>query len=177
MKLEILSLSPENTKKIGNELSRLLSQGDIVFLLGELGGGKTTFISGVAEGLKIKNSISSPSFTLINVYDFIKDNIENRLVHCDLYRIDGFKDIPDIGIEDYIYDKKSIVFIEWGIFLKEKISKNYFEIKFEYFFENSDSENETQDLNQKRKITFIANNSYWKQKLEVFKKQINNDII
>lgn len=177
MKLEILSLSPENTRKIGYKLSKLLSQGDVVFLLGELGGGKTTFISGVAEGLKIKSNISSPSFTLINVYDFIKDNMKNRFIHCDLYRIDSFKDIPNIGIEDYIYDKKSVVFIEWGIFLKEEISRNYLEIKFEYFFENSGLENETEDLNQKRKITFFANNSYWVQKLKDFKKQIDNDII
>lgn len=169
MKLEILTSTPEDTKRIGRSLSQLLSQGDIIFFLGELGGGKTTFISGTAEGLNIKGNVTSPSFTLINIYDFVKGGIKTRLVHCDLYRIDSFKDIPDIGIEEYIYDTKSVVFVEWGCFLKEKISRDYLEIKFEYFFEDLDAEDNPEAMNQKRKIIFSAENSYWKQKLELLK--------
>jgi tRNA threonylcarbamoyladenosine biosynthesis protein TsaE len=169
MNLKILSASPEATRKIGSSFAKLLNPGDIIFLLGELGGGKTTFISGVAEGLEARGNVSSPSFTLINIYDFTKNNIEFSLVHCDLYRASGFKDIPDIGIEEYIYDGKSIVFIEWGNFLKEKISKDYLIIKFEYIFDGADEVGSKETMDQKRQLTFSAENIYWIQKLKLFK--------
>jgi tRNA threonylcarbamoyladenosine biosynthesis protein TsaE len=169
MNVKILSTSPEKTRKIGNRFAKLLNPGDIIFLLGELGGGKTTFISGIAEGLEARGNVSSPSFTLINIYDYTKDSIEFNLVHCDLYRVSGFKDIPDIGIEEYIYDGKSIVFIEWGNFLKEKISKDYLLIKFEYIFNDACEEGSNETLDQKRQLTFSAENTYWTQKLKLFK--------
>ena len=169
MNVKVVSASPEETRKIGGRFAKLLNPGDIIFLIGELGGGKTTFISGVAEGLKARGNVSSPSFTLINIYDYTKDNIELNLVHCDLYRISGFKDIPDIGIEEYIYDEKSIVFIEWGNFLKEKISKDYLLIKFEYIFNDAGKEGSSETSDQKRKLTFSADNTYWKEKIKLLK--------
>ncbi len=169
MDLKILSDSSEKTRIIGAGFAKLLNPGDIVFLLGELGGGKTTFISGVAKGLEATGNVSSPSFTLVNIYDFIKDGIKYNLVHCDLYRVSGFGDIPDIGIEEYIYDDKSIVFIEWGNFLKEKISKDYLIIKFDYILDDADRDDCKETLNQKRQINFLAENTYWIQKLKSFK--------
>ena len=169
MNVKIMSASPEKTKKIGSKFAWLLDPGDVIFLLGELGGGKTTFISGVAEGLKAKGNVSSPSFTLINIYDYKKNNTQLNLVHCDLYRVSGFKDIPDIGIEEYIYDGKSIVFIEWGDFLKEKISKDYLVIKFEYIFEDAGKEKSCETQDQKRQLTFSTENTYWRLKLRLFK--------
>jgi len=169
MDLKILSESSKKTKMIGEGFAKLLNPGDVVFLLGELGGGKTTFISGIAKGLKSKGNVSSPSFTLINIYEFTKDDIKYNLVHCDLYRVSGFKDIPDIGIEEYIYDNKSIIFIEWGNFLKEKISKDYLVINFDYILDDQNQEDNIEELNQKRQLTFSAENTYWVQKLKNFK--------
>lgn len=170
MDLKILSESSKKTRMIGEGFAKLLNPGDVVFLLGELGGGKTTFVSGVAKGLRSKGNVSSPSFTLINIYEFTKDDIKYNLVHCDLYRVSGFKDIPDIGIEEYIYDDSSIVFVEWGNFLKEKISKDYLIINFDYILDDQDQENNTETLNQKRQLTFSAENTYWVQKLKIFSK-------
>jgi len=170
MDLKILSESSEKTRMIGEGFAKLLNPGDIVFLLGELGGGMTTFISGIAKGLNSKGNVSSPSFTLINIYEFTKDNVEYNLVHCDLYRVSGFKDIPDIGIEEYIYDNRSIVFIEWGNFLKEKISKDYLVIKFDYMLDDQKQADSKETLDQKRQLTFSAENIYWTQKLKIFKK-------
>lgn len=169
MNLKIVSTSPGKTRKIGTRFAKLLNPGDLIFLLGELGGGKTTFISGIAKGLEARGNVSSPSFTLINIYDYTKDNMELNLVHCDLYRVSGFKDIPDIGIEEYIYDGRSIIFIEWGNFLKEKISKNYLIIKFEYIFNDASQEGGNEALDQKRQLTFSAENTYWIKKLKLFK--------
>jgi tRNA threonylcarbamoyladenosine biosynthesis protein TsaE len=169
MEIKIFSDSPGETRKTGSIFAKLLNPGDIIFLLGELGGGKTTFMSGVAEGLSAIGNVSSPSFTLINIYDCTKDKDELKLVHCDLYRVKGFKDIPDIGIEEYIYDEKSVVFIEWGNFLKEKISWDYLLIKFEYIFNDECNESEGGISDQKRLLTFSADNIHWNQKLKLFK--------
>ena len=169
MNVKMISASPQKTKITGSMFAMLLDPGDIIFLLGELGGGKTTFMSGVAEGLKARGNVSSPSFTLINIYDYKKDNVKLNLVHCDLYRVSGFEDIPDIGIEEYIYDGKSIVFIEWGGFLREKISKDYLTIKFEYIFNEDGKEDRGELPEQKRQLTFSAENTYWRQKLRSFK--------
>jgi tRNA threonylcarbamoyladenosine biosynthesis protein TsaE len=169
MNVKMISSSPQKTKIIGSMFAMLLSPGDVIFLLGELGGGKTTFISGVAEGLKVSGNVSSPSFTLINIYDYKKDNIRLNLVHCDLYRIESFRDIPDIGIEEYIYDGKSIVFIEWGNFLREKITKDYLVIKFEYIFNGEGKEESSEASDSKRILTFSAENTFWRQKLRLFK--------
>ncbi|MCL6087065.1 MAG: tRNA (adenosine(37)-N6)-threonylcarbamoyltransferase complex ATPase subunit type 1 TsaE, partial [Actinobacteria bacterium] len=159
------------TKKMGESFSKILSGGDVIFLSGELGGGKTTFISGIAEGLKVKGNVSSPSFTLISIYDFIKDKIKLKMIHCDLYRISNFNEIFDIGIEEYIHDLKSTVFIEWGSFLKKKIPAKYLEIIFEYLIDDAIEEENYSALNQKRKITFSAKSPYWKQKLKLFKSE------
>lgn len=169
MKLKILSNSSEKTRLTGERFASLLSPGDIIFLLGELGGGKTTFISGIAKGLEARGNVSSPSFTLINIYDFAIEGIEYSLVHCDLYRISGFKEIPDIGIEEYIYDDRSIVFIEWGDFLKEKISKDHLVIKFEYLFDDENQKDHKEISYQKRQLIFSSENAYWNQKLKLFK--------
>jgi len=169
MELKFITSSPEETKKIGKRLSGFLSPGDVVFFLGELGGGKTTFISGIAEGLKVKENVSSPSFTLINIYNFIRDGVELRLVHCDLYRINSFKDIPDIGIEEYLYDSKSVTLIEWGSFIKEKTLKEYLEIRLEYFFEDDFQGENFNTVNQKRKITFSESGVYWEGKIEIMR--------
>jgi tRNA threonylcarbamoyladenosine biosynthesis protein TsaE len=169
MNVKMISASPGKTRIIGSMFAMLLSPGDIIFLLGELGGGKTTFISGIAEGLKSEGNVSSPSFTLINIYDYKKDNTRLNLVHCDLYRVEGFRDIPDIGIEEYIYDGQSIVFIEWGNFLREKISKDYLIIKFEYIFNYEGKEESSEISDRKRILTFSAENTYWRQKLRLFK--------
>jgi tRNA threonylcarbamoyladenosine biosynthesis protein TsaE len=173
MNLKIITNAPEETVKLGSKLSNILNIGDLIFLVGDLGAGKTTFISGVAKGLKIKNDISSPSFTLINEYDLVKNNLPIKFFHCDFYRINNLEEILDIGIEDYIYNKNSIIFIEWGTFLKQKISKDFLEIRFEYYFNNNSNLIEkNQDLSQKRKITFVSNNKYWNSKLKLFKEQI-----
>ena len=68
MQLEFISGSASFTRNLGKEFSGYLASGDVLLLSGELGGGKTTFISGIAEGLGISGDLSSPSFTILNEY-------------------------------------------------------------------------------------------------------------
>lgn len=164
----IESDSSEHTRQIGKAFAKFLDPGDVILLSGELGGGKTTFISGAARGLNISQNISSPSFTLINVYDFVSNNKKLKMAHCDLYRISNVADIIDIGLEDFIYNENTITFIEWAEKIKDNILKNFLEIYFEYYIPSTSNESEANIENQKRKITLVSNSSYWDKKISQY---------
>lgn len=101
--------SPEETEELGVKLSKELKDGDRVALVGELGGGKTRFVRGVARGLGSKGFIKSPSFTIINIYE----GGRLPLYHIDLYRIGRAEELFETGVEEYIYGK-GISIIEWA---------------------------------------------------------------
>lgn len=100
----------------------------IICLDGELGSGKTIFAKGIANALGIKESITSPTFTIIKEYDG-----ELPLYHMDLYRLDG--NIDGIGIEEY-FTKGGVVVIEWASTIKEHLPEERLEIKFKVIDEN-----------------------------------------
>ncbi|HHT79148.1 MAG TPA: tRNA (adenosine(37)-N6)-threonylcarbamoyltransferase complex ATPase subunit type 1 TsaE [Actinobacteria bacterium] len=176
MELVCKSQSAENTKEIGGKLASLTDKGDIILLSGELGGGKTTFISGIAQSLNSKQPVSSPSFTLINIYDCRKNKKPVGIVHCDLYRIDEINDISGIGLEDYIYNEDYIVLIEWAGRLKEGILKDFLEIKFEYIIDEKQNSDLEYSEKQHRKITFNSENKYWDRKITLLKTGLKNCI-
>jgi len=113
----MIAKNEKETKKIGEDIAKKLAGGDIVLLYGELGAGKTTLTKGIANFFKIKNDITSPTFTLMNMYD-VTDNEIKKLVHIDTYRLENENELIEIGIEDYLADKDTVCIIEWP----EKIS-------------------------------------------------------
>ncbi|MDZ7837510.1 MAG: tRNA (adenosine(37)-N6)-threonylcarbamoyltransferase complex ATPase subunit type 1 TsaE [Actinomycetota bacterium] len=110
MNVEFITDSAKSTSRLGQYFASFLNGGDTIILTGDLGGGKTTFTSGIAKGLGIGQDVSSPSFTLVNEYS----TGSKKLIHADLYRLDGAEEIAGIGMDDYIYDPDNIVCIEWG---------------------------------------------------------------
>ena len=105
----VLTRSPRQTMSWGSRLGRLLKGGEIIALIGELGTGKTCFVRGVAQGLKVGKDawIRSPSFTLINEY-------QGRLpvYHIDLYRVETRAQLEGLNLREYLYaDGASL--IEW----------------------------------------------------------------
>lgn len=94
----------------------------IICLDGELGSGKTVFTKGIANALGIKESITSPTFTIIKEYDG-----ELPLYHMDVYRLDGNTD--GIGIEEY-FTKGGVVVIEWAHTIKDILPEERLDIKF-----------------------------------------------
>jgi tRNA threonylcarbamoyladenosine biosynthesis protein TsaE len=106
----ILAKSPEDTQKIGFKIGQSLPIPGVVLLRGNLGAGKTTLTRGIAQGLGMAdpNLVSSPSFTLINVY-------QGRcpIYHVDLYRLDGVRDLHSIGLDDFLA-KEGVTIIEWS---------------------------------------------------------------
>ena len=95
-------------------------------MIGDLGVGKTVFTQGVAEGLGITEPISSPTFTILQVYE------EGRLpfYHFDVYRIGDVEEMEEIGYEDCFYGE-GICFIEWANLIEEILPENYTEITIE----------------------------------------------
>ncbi len=107
--VKYISKGPDETKDIGFRLGRLLRPGDVVGLYGELGAGKTTMVKGIASALGIdEREIVSASFTIIAEYNTIPP-----FFHVDLYRIEKYDELTELGLWDQIGDD-SISVIEWA---------------------------------------------------------------
>jgi len=114
-KKEYLTNSERETFLLAKKLARDFKGQEVVFLIGELGAGKTIFAKGIAAGLGMKNvhQVCSPSYTLINIY-----KAKYPIFHIDLYRLGKNSEILDLGWEDYL--GQGIVVVEWA----EKIKFN-----------------------------------------------------
>ena len=115
----------EETIKIADEFSRILHDGDVVTLNGNLGAGKTFFVKSVCRNYGIENS-SSPSFAIVNQYDGKK-----KIYHFDFYRIKKENELFDLGFEDYINDLDAICFIEWSDMFPEILPKRRYDISLQ----------------------------------------------
>ena len=106
--MEYQSYSAAETEAAAEQLAAKLKPGDIVFLIGGLGAGKTAFVRGLTRGLGIQNTVQSPTFTIVNEYR----SGPFPLFHFDLYRLDSEEALYDIGFEDYLFsdgiDRKSV---------------------------------------------------------------------
>jgi tRNA threonylcarbamoyladenosine biosynthesis protein TsaE len=118
----------KETQKLGREFAKVLKKGDIVCLYGDLGSGKTTFVQGLAEGLRIKNRIISPTFVIVRSYELGAMDF----YHIDLYRIEREEDVEDLGMEEIINNKNNIVAIEWAEKLGSMIPKKRIDVEFSY---------------------------------------------
>ncbi|MDP8230668.1 MAG: tRNA (adenosine(37)-N6)-threonylcarbamoyltransferase complex ATPase subunit type 1 TsaE [Candidatus Gorgyraea atricola] len=122
----MLTHSPEETIKLGEDLAKRLSKGSVVALFGDLGSGKTTFTKGIGKGLGVKNAmhINSPTFVLIKEYKG-----KFPLYHLDLYRLENLQNIEDIAVEEYIYGD-GVTIIEWAGKMKRLLPKKHIAVKF-----------------------------------------------
>lgn len=118
----ITTSSLDETRRLGERLGRLLKEGDIICLHGELGAGKTTFTQGIAKGMDVaKAFITSPTFVIANEY---KGRL--ALYHIDLYRLNNIAEIEDIGLSEYLKGE-GVTVIEWaekaeGLLSEERLS-------------------------------------------------------
>ncbi len=129
----------EGTKRLGEEFGKNLTGGGIIALYGNLGGGKTTFVQGLALGLGIEKRIISPTFIIVRTYDLglkIKDQGPKLFYHIDLYRTGNTKDIEGLGIKEIIENPNNIVAIEWAEKMEELLSGKRTNIFFKYLGDN-----------------------------------------
>lgn len=118
--------SEKETWDLGFSLGEKACAGQVYTLVGDLGVGKTIFTKGLAKGLGIDEPVSSPTFTIVQIYD------EGRLpfYHFDVYRIGDVEEMDEIGYEDYIYGE-GISLIEWANLIEEILPEHYTEIRIE----------------------------------------------
>ena len=122
----IETFSAEETLKLGEQMGREAKPGTVCTLVGDLGVGKTVFTQGIARGLDIEESICSPTFTIVQVYE------EGRMpfYHFDVYRIGDIEEMDEIGYEDYFYGE-GLTMIEWANLIEEILPKNRIDITIE----------------------------------------------
>ncbi len=122
----IETYSERETYELGVKVGAASKAGDVYTLIGDLGVGKTVFTKGVARGLGIMEPVSSPTFTIVQIYE------EGRLpfYHFDVYRIGDVEEMDEIGYDDYIYGE-GVSLIEWANLIEEILPEHYTEIKIE----------------------------------------------
>ena len=115
--------SVSETTDLGIKLGKLVNPGDVICLTGDLGTGKTHITKGIALGLGIKDTITSPTFTIVNEYD----SGRIKLNHFDVYRVADPDEIYAIGFDDYIFSD-AVSVIEWANYIEEILPKDILHI-------------------------------------------------
>lgn len=120
LKKKYISNSENETQKIGINFANKLKSGEVVFLYGDLGFGKTTFVKGVALGLGISSRIISSTFTLVREHNIKNKKSKSKntnqilkMFHIDLYRIERKEQLVEIGIQEVMDNTSSIKLVEW----------------------------------------------------------------
>lgn len=120
----MISNNINDTISYARELAAGAQPGDIICLDGDLGVGKTVFAKGFAEGLGIREPITSPTFTIMNIYD----SGRLPLYHYDVYRIEDESEMDELGYEEYFFGS-GVTLVEWASQIPACIPKNAMHIE------------------------------------------------
>ena len=107
--MEYITNSPARTEAVGAALAKVLKPGTVIAYRGDLGAGKTAFTRGLAQGLGVKEPVTSPTYTIVNEY--LSGSMP--LFHFDMYRLESEDELFDIGWEDYL-DRGGVCAVEWS---------------------------------------------------------------
>lgn len=153
--LEVISRSPEQTKRVGMRLGAFLRPGDVIAMEGDLGAGKTTFAQGVAAGWGSFDQVSSPTFVVVNVYRRLD---EGKLYHLDAYRLRGPEEAIDLDLDAML--AQGPLLIEWADRIKKALPKNHLWIKMRWIDE------------EQRDFILTARGKYYQSILDRFKRDL-----
>ena len=127
MQLLATTTSVEETRELAESVAALARPGDVLVLAGDLGAGKTAFVQGFGRGLGVQERITSPTFTLVHVYD------DGRLPvhHLDVYRLDQLSEALDLGLPEML-DEGGVVLIEWGDAITPVLPQDRLEVRLTF---------------------------------------------
>lgn len=137
----------EQTRQLGAALAQVLQPGDVIWLRGELGAGKTTLAQGIARGLGVNEPVLSPTFTLIREH-------RGRLpfFHADAYRLEGAEQAADLGLQDY-FQRGGVFAIEWPEHIADALPDERLDVLLEG------------GVDENRRITLTACGERYEQRL------------
>ncbi|HEU4480743.1 MAG TPA: tRNA (adenosine(37)-N6)-threonylcarbamoyltransferase complex ATPase subunit type 1 TsaE [Actinomycetota bacterium] len=143
--------SPEETRIVGAALAPTLLPGDVISLAGDLGSGKTVFVQGLATALGAIGRVTSPSFTIVHEY-----RARYPIVHLDVYRLDSFQEVLDLGFEEFL-DPEAILVLEWGDAVEPLLPRSHLKIELT---RSADTEREDERL-----LLFRPRSDEWVRKV------------
>lgn len=151
--IKYISNNEDQTIEFGQLLAEVISKGDVICLNGNLGAGKTVLVRGIAKGLNIKNHITSPSYTIMNIHYGDK-----TLYHFDAYRINSSEEMLDIGFEDYCYSD-GVCIIEWAENIIDILPEKriWIEIKGQGLEDSREIEISLNGLSYEKEYNYIKN--------------------
>ncbi len=117
--MEFITHSPEETRALGGRLADALQGGEVIAFTGDLGAGKTAFVSGMARALGVDERVTSPTFTIVNEYE----GGRLPLFHFDMYRLGSADELFHIGWEDYLA-RGGVCAVEWSENVDEAIEED-----------------------------------------------------
>lgn len=128
----IITEGPEETRAYGYILARSLHAGDVVLLDGDLGAGKSELTRGIAKGLGVAETVTSPTFTILNVYESGKI----PLYHFDWYRLQDTDELYDMGMDEYL-GGDGIAVVEWPERCEDAIPDKHLTVRINTIDENT----------------------------------------
>ena len=128
----VITNSAAETRELGKRLAEKLKAGDVILLEGDLGAGKSEFARGVANGLGVTETVTSPSFTILNVYESGK----LPLYHFDWYRLESSEELYELGMDEYL-GGNGIALVEWPAQCPDAVPEECLRIRITATGENS----------------------------------------
>ncbi|MDO5435492.1 MAG: tRNA (adenosine(37)-N6)-threonylcarbamoyltransferase complex ATPase subunit type 1 TsaE [Clostridia bacterium] len=122
----MITTSARETRRLGKAIAAYLEKGDVVLLHGDLGAGKSELTRGIAEGLGVTETVTSPSFTILNVYE----SGRIPLYHFDWYRLESAEELYELGMDEYL-GGNGIAVVEWPGRCEEAVPERRIDIMIE----------------------------------------------
>lgn len=144
----LTAATPDELRDIAERIAQACAGGDVIVLTGDLGAGKTTFTQGLARGLGIEESVTSPTFVISRVHPHPGSGL--ALVHVDAYRLGSSAELEDLDLEADLH--RAVVAVEWGRGLAEDLSPEGLDIVIGRSDDESDEE---------RIVSITARGGHW----------------
>ena len=154
--LTCVTHSPEETAHLAGTIGKIIREGTVICLDGELGVGKTLFVRALARTLGVESDVTSPTFNLMNIYE-----AACPIVHFDLYRITSEEELEDIGFYEYAEATEGIVLIEWAEKFPDAMPADHLSVRIEALND------------EERQFTFVAKGKKSRALLEELKRIVD----